>query len=523
MYNKIVDVVAVASDTNPLKGGKCERWWRENSEGRHGLDKKQMNRNVSGRKDPGEMEPSVEETLRTFQFKGFEFGNWLSQSERYDVFRAFQFCLADMYAWIGSYNLGVKNSIGVAFGARGSRGALAHFESKNNMINMSKMKGAGSLLHEYAHAIDYTVGIHLDQCAKYAYLSGGRTLVQTDANVGGQFRAMLNKILIYARDTESYKKMSKAVNKIEYWGNSTEMFARLTEAYYAYYYNSKKNYYLANPVSYYEEVNKLYGIYLSKAEMDVIKPELDKFWKEIGLLLNDKTKVKATPFPVVKVKTKKEEKKDKPKVMEAPDKFVVGRTYIPHNGKVSDTKWRIKVTGRNGDSISYKFRGITYERKIKTYAGGSEYIEDGAYQNSIRWDASGELEYQKWWESITKGKKDKKKESKVGKPKSEKLYDVVMDKYTDSTYTKIKSHGYGAVSKSFFRTLDSILKNFERIEGKRIGLKSLKFISRTKYSIRFKNHKGEYCESYIVDEEGKRLKESKTPKGKGMVQKPIQF
>lgn len=287
------------------------------------------------------------------------------------------------------------------------------------MINMSKMKGAGSLLHEYAHAIDYTIGIYLDQCAKYAYLSGGRTLVQTDANVGGQFRAMLNKILIYARDTESYKKMSKAVNKIEYWGNSTEMFARLTEAYYAYYYNSKKNYYLANPVSYYEEVNKLYGIYLSKAEMDVIKPELDKFWKEIGLLLNDKTKVKATPFPVVKVKTKKEEKK--------------------------------------------------------------------------------------------------------GKPKSEKLYDVVMDKYTDSTYTKIKSHGYGAVSKSFFRTLDSILKNFERIEGKRIGLKSLKFISRTKYSIRFKNHKGEYCESYIVDEEGKRLKESKTPKGKGMVQKPIQF
>lgn len=98
MYNKIVDVVAVASDTNPLKGGKCERWWRENSKGRHGLDKKEMNRNVSGRKDPGEMEPSVEETLRTFQFKGFEFGNWLSQSERYDVFRAFQFCLADMYA-----------------------------------------------------------------------------------------------------------------------------------------------------------------------------------------------------------------------------------------------------------------------------------------------------------------------------------------------------------------------------------------------------------------------------------------
>lgn len=306
MYSKIVDIVAVSPNTNSLKGGKCERWWRENSDGFHGLDRKSMNRKLSGRTDPGTMSPTVVETLKTFQFKGFEFGNWLSQSERYDVFRAFQFCLADMYAWLGTYNLGIKNSIGVAFGARGSGHADAHFESRTNMVNMTKTKGAGSLLHEYAHAIDYTIGFYLDQCARYAYLSGGHSLVQTDANVGGQFRAMLNKILIYARDTESYKKMAKSVNKIEYWGNSTEMFARLTEAYYAYYYNSKNNYYLANTASYYESLNKKYGIYLSRSEMDVIKPELDKFWKEVGLLLNDKCKVKATPYP--KDKTPKKEK-----------------------------------------------------------------------------------------------------------------------------------------------------------------------------------------------------------------------
>lgn len=309
MYSKIVDIVAVSPNTNPLKGGKCERWWRENSDEFHGLDKKSMNRKVSGRTDPGTMSPTVVETLKTFQFKGFEFGNWLSQSERYDVFRAFQFCLADMYAWLGTYNLGIKNSIGIAFGARGSGRALAHFESRTNMVNMTKTKGAGSLLHEYAHAIDYTIGFYLDQCARYAYLSGGHSLVQTDANVGGQFRAMLNKILIYARDTESYKKMAKSVNKIEYWGNSTEMFARLTEAYYAYYYNSKNNYYLANTASYYESLNKKYGIYLSRSEMDVIKPELDKFWKEVGLLLNDKCKVKATPFP--KDTAVKKENRDK--------------------------------------------------------------------------------------------------------------------------------------------------------------------------------------------------------------------
>lgn len=416
MYSKIVDIVAVSPNTNPLKGGKCERWWRENSDEFHGLDKKSMNRKVSGRTDPGTMSPTVVETLKTFQFKGFEFGNWLSQSERYDVFRAFQFCLADMYAWLGTYNLGIKNSIGVAFGARGSGRALAHFESRTNMVNMTKKKGAGSLLHEYAHAIDYTIGFYLDQCARYAYLSGGHSLVQTDANVGGQFRAMLNKILIYARDTESYKKMAKSVNKIEYWGNSTEMFARLTEAYYAYYYNSKNNYYLANTASYYESLNKKYGIYLSRSEMDVIKPELDKFWKEVGLLLNDKCKVKATPYP----------------------------------------------------------KNTTVKKKVK----------------------------------------------------KTKLYFPVTDEYTDGTYREIKRKGgLPKPGTEAWQPLERWLAHYDSLEGKRRGLgiyKSYKIISRTKYSIRYRNNKGEYIESYIVGEDGKRLKEP-APKKKEMKQKPIQF
>ena len=417
MYNKIVDAISVKAQIKPMGGGKVEQWWRENGlDENRSLNKTTNNRFLSGREKDSVLKPSVMETLQACNFKGFEFGNWLSQAERYDVFRAFQWCLQDMTNWLGTMNLGFDSCIGVAFGARGSRGARAHYEPATNIINMTKQKGAGSFLHEYAHAIDYCVGAFFDQCEKYTALSGGgRTMEQPSNNVGGQFRAMMNKILIYARNTESYNNMLKnplvKVN-IDYWGNSTEMFARLTEAYYAYFHNHRQNHYLVKRKEYYEGSD----VYLTEEEIRKIKPEIDKFWKEVALLLNNKCKLKKTPFPTVK-----------------------------------------------------------------------------------------------------------KKEPKVGKPKSEKLYDVVMDKYTDSTYTKIKRHGYGAVSKSSFRTLDSILKHFESIEGKRIGLKSLKFISRTKYSIRFKNNKGEYCESYIVDEEGKRLKESKTPKGKGMVQQPIQF
>lgn len=69
MYNKIVDMVAVTARTKPMGGGKCEQWWRENSTGRHGLDRKAFNRSASGRTIPGAMSPSVEETLTRFKFR----------------------------------------------------------------------------------------------------------------------------------------------------------------------------------------------------------------------------------------------------------------------------------------------------------------------------------------------------------------------------------------------------------------------------------------------------------------------
>lgn len=413
MYNKIVDMVAVTARTKPMGGGKCEQWWRENSTGRHGLDRKAFNRSASGRTIPVAMSPSVEETLTRFKFKGFEFGNWLSQAERYDVFRAFQFCLADMIKWLGTNNFGVDNQIGVAFGARGSGKALAHYEPTTNIINMTKKKGAGSLLHEYAHALDYTIGAFIDQCARYTSLSGGREKEQKSDNVGCQFRAMMNKILNYVRSTESFTKLKKITHDSDYWCNSTELFARLTESYYAYYHNDSHNYYLVKPTSFYE---RSYGIYLSKAEMDVIKPELDKFWKEVGLLLNDKCKLKATPYP----------------------------------------------------------KDTTVKKKVK----------------------------------------------------KTKLYFPVTDEYTDGTYREIKRKGgLPKPGTEAWQPLERWLAHYDSLEGKRRGLgiyKSYKIISRTKYSIRYRNNKGEYIESYIVGEDGKRLKEP-APKKKDKKQKPIQF
>lgn len=61
-------------------------------------------------------------------------------------------------------------SLAIAFGARGSGTALAHFEPARNVINLTKLKGAGSLAHEWGHALDFFLGTN---CGGRMFLSEG--------------------------------------------------------------------------------------------------------------------------------------------------------------------------------------------------------------------------------------------------------------------------------------------------------------------------------------------------------------
>lgn len=48
-------------------------------------------------------------------------------------------------------------SLGLALGARGRGKAAAHYEPAKHIINMTRDKGAGSLAHEWGHALDYSL------------------------------------------------------------------------------------------------------------------------------------------------------------------------------------------------------------------------------------------------------------------------------------------------------------------------------------------------------------------------------
>lgn len=94
--------------------------------------------------------------LDTFGFAGGEFGNWMNEKDRqaslnfgYDAFMD----LADALE-IEPEDISLGGELSIAFGSRGSAGAVAHYEPLRQVINLTKMHGAGSLAHEWGHALD---------------------------------------------------------------------------------------------------------------------------------------------------------------------------------------------------------------------------------------------------------------------------------------------------------------------------------------------------------------------------------
>jgi len=97
--------------------------------------------------------------MSKFSPRGIEFGNWNNQDERQQVLNHTYDGLLDLADVLGvtPKDLMLGGELAIAFGARGQglSGAKAHYERDYGVINLTKMKGAGSLAHEYFHALDH--------------------------------------------------------------------------------------------------------------------------------------------------------------------------------------------------------------------------------------------------------------------------------------------------------------------------------------------------------------------------------
>ena len=98
--------------------------------------------------------------LNTFRFRGGEYGNWMNEADRQVSMNMGYEALVDLASVLGIENedISLGGELSIAFGARGSGNALAHYEPLRKVINLTKTKGAGCLAHEWWHALDDYIG-----------------------------------------------------------------------------------------------------------------------------------------------------------------------------------------------------------------------------------------------------------------------------------------------------------------------------------------------------------------------------
>lgn len=235
---------------------------------------------------------SQDKLLQLYRFKGFEYGNWCSQQDRAEFLAMSQQSFRDISKILGFTNLGLNETIGVAYGARGKGGrARAHFEPWSFMINLTKPHGYGAFAHEYGHALDCFFGTYIDQDSRGRFLTFENTVarrVNLNPFKAGSLRYLANDLVNQIIEAEpgkvsaSYKQLQARTDN-RYWFERIEIFARCFEQYIQVRLREKKivNRYLTQ-----RKYDSAY--YLTPADFNRIRPLIDKLVAGMAAIVNKK-------------------------------------------------------------------------------------------------------------------------------------------------------------------------------------------------------------------------------------------
>ena len=179
---------------------------------------------------------TAEDFRNTFGFRGVEFGNWANQQERQRALNQAYDAFMDLSeaTGISPQGLSLGGELGMAFGARGGGGAAAHYEPGKVVINLTKTQGAGTLAHEWWHAIDNYFSRRRGQALGYNTERKGYNLPVRRGKVEREHEAERKEItnafsaLMKAINGSSYGERSNAYAglKSSYWKEPTELGAR---------------------------------------------------------------------------------------------------------------------------------------------------------------------------------------------------------------------------------------------------------------------------------------------------------
>ncbi len=303
-----------------------------------------------------------EEFMQTFGPKGVQFGNWVPQAERQAYLNKTYDAIMDLCDILHispeSFFLGGK--LGISFGGRGHSKAMAHYEPLMEVMNLTRMKGAGSLAHEWFHAMDN----YLSRQKTGSVRSFATETKKTEREeVAEAFRDFVRKM-----DSMDYTRRSERAG--EYWGEVVERAARLFENYV---YNELGNKGVVSPLLVRRDT--LFGEegaedyissswpYPSAKENEEIKPYFDKLFDTIQERVDENTG-RTTLFRI----TKKEDETDMDFLRRVADDLTTKYTNLGRyvniedgveggdNGDYSDRIVRIFAKpGRDYDSYEETF------------------------------------------------------------------------------------------------------------------------------------------------------------------------
>lgn len=190
---------------------------------------------------------STDELMATFSLRGIQFGESLSTKERQRWVNEAFCALHDLARVIGFKPrwLGLgrgDDRLALAIGARGHGAFAAHYEPGLRVINLTRDSGAGSLAHEWSHALDHylaqaTFAADLPWVSPETMVTG----VLDDVRAGCARPALLQGLdaLIAEcinREENGFYEAAKRIEELKgarkrYWTTRSELWARSFESY----------------------------------------------------------------------------------------------------------------------------------------------------------------------------------------------------------------------------------------------------------------------------------------------------
>jgi hypothetical protein len=212
-----------------------------------------------------------------FGFRGVQFGNYENQQKRqreinnsYDSFMDLATLLN-----IPPKAISLGGTLGIAFGARGSGSAAAHYEPDLKVINITRDSGAGALAHEWFHALDNYLAQNITNASKDDFLTNIRKRRIYSKNLDLN-EALADYIWELGKQTDFQARLRLLG---QYWRRDWEIAARIFEQYVSAKIAEQNgiNDYLASPQDYYLAETP----YLKEDEAKNVFPYIEKIIKAL--------------------------------------------------------------------------------------------------------------------------------------------------------------------------------------------------------------------------------------------------